>query len=272
MAEKLVSKKEDIIRIKTHIVGLDDQIQNGIPQGHITLISGASGTMKSSVSFNILYNEVLNNKRTGLYLSLEQSYSSIINHMINMDYDLTKINLIVIKDLSNINQEIEKINSSDMGSLILVDIGCIRKEIKQMDNKENRSWLNVVKNIVKRIKENSKLDLFVLDSLSALYVVSKFENPRIELFFLFEFLRDLNVTSFLISEASNSPDKKYSEYDEDFLSDGVIFISLTTYRRRQIREISVVKMRTTKCNHDIFSLEFRNGQFHAEYGGKNPLL
>lgn len=271
MGEKLVSKKEDIVRIKTHIVGLDDQIQNGVPEGHITLLAGASGTMKSSVSFNILYNEVLENKRTGLYLSLEQSYSSLINHMINMDFDLTKVNLVVIKDLGTINQEIEKMNSTDMGSLVLVDIGCIRKEIKQMDNKENRSWLNVVKNILKRIKENSKLDLFVLDSLSALYVVSKFESPRIELFFLFEFLRDLNITSYLISEAQNS-EKKYGEFDEDFLSDGVIYINLQTYRRRQIREISVVKMRTTKCNHDIFTLEYRNNQFHAEYGGKNPLL
>lgn len=272
MSEMLVSKKEDIKRIKTHIVGLDEQIQNGIPEGHISLISGASGTMKSSVSFNILYNEVLKNKKNALYISLEQSYSSIINHMINMDYDLTKINLVILKDLSTMNTEIQKMNSHDMGSLILVDIGCIRKEIKEINMNENKSWLNVVKNIVKRIKEKSKLDLFVLDSLSALYVVSKFQNPRIELFFFFEFLRDLNITSFLISESSPTENKKYGEYDEDFLSDAVIYINLATYRRRQIREINIVKMRTTKCNHDIFSLEFRGGEFHAEYGGKNPLL
>lgn len=271
MVEPLVSRKEDIMRIKTHIVGLDDQIQNGIPTGHVTLIAGASGTMKSSVGFNILYNEAILNRRNSLYLSLEQSYTSIINHMINMDYDMSKINLVVISDLSNIDKEIERINKSTMGSLIIVDVGCIRKEIREIENKENRSWLNVIKNVIKRIKLKSKLDLFVLDSMSALYVLSKFENPRIELFFLFEFLRDLNLTSYLITETPLNT-TKYGDYDEDFLSDGIIYINLNNYRRKQIREISVVKMRTTKCNHDVFSLEFREGKFYAEYGGKNPLL
>ncbi|MGE0792637.1 MAG: RAD55 family ATPase [Candidatus Woesearchaeota archaeon] len=272
MAESIITKKSDIVRIKVHINGLDEQLENGIPSGHITLISGAAGTMKSSVCFNILYHEALINKRNGLYLSLEQSHSSIINHMINMDYDLTKINLIVINNLADIGQHIKKINQTNMGSLILVDVGCIRKEIKDLSNNENKSWLNVVKNILKKIKLESKLDLFVLDSLSALYVLSKFENPRIELFFLFEFLRDLNLTSYLITEASGEGKNKYGEYDEDFLSDGIIFINLNSYRRKQIREISIVKMRTTKCNHDIFSLEYREGKFHAEYGGQNPLL
>ena len=271
MVELIVSKKEDIVRIPTHIVGLDEQMSNGVPAGHLTLICGAAGTMKSSVCFNILYNETLMNKRTGLYLSLEQSYSSIINHMISMDYDLTKVNLVIIKDLATVNEQIEKINTNANGSLIILDVACIRKEIKDLQNNENKGWLNVIKNVLKKIKAQAKLDLFVLDSLSALYVLSKFENPRIELFFLFEFLRDLNLTSYVITEAAANS-TKYGEYDEDFLSDGIIYINLSSYRRRQVREISVVKMRSTKCNHDIFSLEFRNGKFYAEYGGKNPLL
>jgi len=271
MAEPLVAHKEDIIRIKTHIKGLDAHIQDGIPQGHITLIAGAAGTMKSSVSFNVLYNEAVKNGRNGLYLSLEQSYSSILNHMTNMDFDMTKVNLVVIKDLANIGEAIEKINSSSTGSLILVDVGCIRKEIRDVKLEENRSWLNVIKNILKKIKAESKLDLFTLDSLSALYVLSKFSNPRIELFHIFEFLRDLGLTSYLISETPLDG-SRFGEFNEDFLSDGIIYIHLNSYRRRQIREISVIKMRTTKCNHDIFSLEYKNGEFVAEYGGKNPLL
>jgi KaiC/GvpD/RAD55 family RecA-like ATPase len=273
MTENMVSKKEEIIRIKTHIVGLDEQIQNGIPQGHITLISGAAGTMKSSVCFNILYNEAAINKRNSLYISLEQSYYSMINHIINMDFDLSKINLVVIKDLGNFDSYIEEINSNKnkTGTIIMVDVGCIRKEIKEILNQENRSWLNVIKNIIKKIKSSTNVDLFTLDSLNSLYVLSKFDNPRVELFFLFEFLRDNNLTSYLISESSNEK-QKYGEFDEDFLCDGIIYINLATYRRKQIREVSVVKMRTTKCNHDIFSLEFRSGKFFAEYGGQNPLL
>ena len=271
MAEAIVAKKEDIVRVKTHIEGLDEQMQGGIPQGHITLIAGAAGTMKSSVSFNIIFQEAALNKRNSLYVSLEQSYSSIINHMINMDYDFSKINLVVIKDLAQINEDIQKINGSDKGSVIIVDVGTIRKEVQDVKIDENRSWLNVIKNVIKKIKIESKVELFVLDSMSALYVLSKFTAPRIELFYIFEFLRDLGLTSYMITETPLDG-SKMGEYDEDFLSDGIIHIKLASYRRKQIREISVKKMRTTSCNHDTYSLEFRNGKFFAEYGGQNPLM
>ncbi len=267
---RIVRNKDEIKRIKTYINGFDENLQGGIPEGHIVLIAGSAGTMKSSVTFNILYNEALNGK-TGLYLTLEQSNESLINHCINMGYDLTKVNTIIIRDLANFREEIAKINNHQGGNLIIVDIGCIRKEIKDVKVSENRSWLNVIKNIVRRIKTEARLDLFVLDSLSALYVLSRFENPRIELFYIFEFLRDLDITSFLISEIPIDG-SKYAEYDEDFLSDGIIHLRLTPFRRNIVREISVVKMRTTACNNDVFSLEFKNGQFYALYGGQNPLL
>jgi KaiC/GvpD/RAD55 family RecA-like ATPase len=270
VAEPVVKNKNEILRVKTHINGLDDQMQGGVPKGHITLVAGSAGTMKSSVSFNILYNEAVKSKMTGLYVSLEQSYSSIINHIINMDFDLTKVNLIIIRDLANIEEDIGRIKPGE-GNLLIVDVGCIRKEIKDVKLEENRSWLNVIKNVVKKIKSEKPVDLFVLDSLSALYVLSKFNNPRIELFYIFEFLRDLNITSFMLTETPLDG-SKIGEYDEDFLSDGIIYIKLSSYRRKQIREINILKMRTTSCNHDTFSLEFKNGAFYAEYGGQNPLM
>ncbi|MGM5481693.1 MAG: RAD55 family ATPase [Nanobdellota archaeon] len=271
MAEPIVKNKNEITRIPTHIKGFDEALEGGIPKGHITLISGSAGTMKSSMAFNILFHETVEKNRTSLYVSLEQSYSSIINHIINMDYDLSKVNLVIIRDLADLQKDIDKINSSDKGNMIIVDVGCIRKEIGDMKVDENRSWLNVIKNIVKKIKRDAKLDLFTLDSLSALYTLSKFKNPRIEMFFVFEFLRDLGVTSYMLSETPLDG-SSLGEYNEDFLSDGIIYISLTSYRRKQIREVKIIKMRTTNCNHDTHTLTFRSGQFYAEYGGQNPLM
>jgi len=266
----IVKNRDEIKRIKTYIEGFDENIQGGIPEGHIVLVAGSAGTMKSSVTFNILYNEALAGK-TCLYVTLEQSHQSLINHCINMGYDFTKINTVIMRDLGNFRNDIAKINASPGGNLIIVDVGCIRKEIRDVKVSENRSWVNVIKNILKKIKLESKLDIFVLDSLSALYVLSRFENPRIELFYIFEFLRDLDITSFLISEIPIDG-SRYAEYDEDFLSDGIIHLRLTPFRRNIVREISVVKMRTTACNNDVFSLEFKNGKFYALYGGQNPLL
>ena len=143
------------------------------------------------------------------------------------------------------------------------------KDIKVGDNK---SWMNVIKNIVKKVKAEIECKVFVLDSMSALYVLSRFENPRIELFYIFEFLRDMGLTTYLISEMPLDG-SQYSEFGiEDFLSDGIIHLRLSPFRRKMVREISVPKMRATNCNNDVFSLEFKNGQFNALYGGQNPLL
>ena len=43
----------DLDRIPTHIEGLDEKMQGGIPQGHICIVAGASGAMKSSLTFSI---------------------------------------------------------------------------------------------------------------------------------------------------------------------------------------------------------------------------
>ncbi|USN45153.1 MAG: hypothetical protein H6502_03780 [Candidatus Woesearchaeota archaeon] len=271
MVEQIVSSPDEIRRVRTYIEGFDEHLQGGIPHGHISLIAGSAGTMKSSVCFNILYGEAVNG-RIGLYLSLEQSHQSILNHIINMGYNLNLVNIVVIKDLADFQQDVAKVkNSHDKGTIIIVDIGVIRKEVKDVKIDENRSWLNVIKNVVKTVKDTVGLDVFTLDSMSALYVLSRFKNPRIELFYIFEFLRDADVTSLLISEAP-SDGSRYGEFDEDFLSDGIIHLRLAAFRRRIVREISVVKMRTTKTNNDLFSLEFEGGRFKAMYGGQNPLL
>lgn len=271
MAEEKVVVDDKIERVKTYIQGFDDAMQGGIPKGHVTLVSGTAGSMKSSVAFNILYNEALQGK-IGLYVSLEQSYDSLYKHFVNMGLKLDAINIQPITDLTKINEVVSTTKSAGKGSLIVADIGCIRKEIKDARVADNKSWLNVIKNIAKKVKADTPCSLFVLDSLSALYTLSRFENPRVELFYMFEFFKDMGFTTFLISEMPLDG-SKYSEYQiEDFLSDGLIHLRLTPFRRNIVREISIVKMRATDCSNDIFTLEFKNGKFSALYGGQNPLL
>jgi len=272
--DRIITKQGDIKRIPLYVQGLDEVMEGGIPEGHITLICGSSGTMKSSVCFNSVYNECVAKGKTSLYFTLEQSYSSLLNHIINMGYDLSKVNVLLINDLSNIAANLSQLKNSKKGNIIFADLGCIRKEIKdaKVATSQNAGWLNVIKNVIKKVKTDLGLEMVVIDSLSALYVLSKFENPRIELFYVFEFLREMNITSFLISEMPLDG-SKYSEYGvEDFLCDGIIFIRLSQFRRNVVREISIVKMRSTLVKTDIFSLEFKNGKFYALYGGQNPLL
>ena len=273
MEESAIKSKKDIKRVRTYIEGLDETMQGGVPENHIVLVSGTSGTMKSSVAFYIMYNEALNGK-IGLYLTLEQSAKSLLAHMANMDFDLSKINIVELSEISNDVSKVDDVvkKQGKKGSIIIADLGAIRKKVKDTKFSSGSDWLNAIKNLTKKIKEHVDCRLFVMDSLSALYVLSQFEEPRSKLFFIFEFLRDLNLTSFLISEIPHAK-SMYSEYGvEEYLADGIVHLMLTERYRKVTREISVVKMRASECNNDIFTLEYKNRKFHALYGGKTPVI
>ena len=131
---------------------------------------------------------------------------------------------------------------------------------------------NAIENIVKKVKQSANCDLFCLDSLSALYVLSHFEHPRTRLFYIFEFFRDMGITSFLLSERPEGGGA-YSEYGvEEYLGDGIILLEMNKRQRKVMREISIVKMRESKCNSDVFTLEWTGKAFQAIHGGKLPLV
>ncbi len=271
-ALKASSGSKDMKRVKTHIEGYDQHLAGGIPAGHVVLVCGTAGTMKSSVIFNIFYNEVLASKSTAVYLTLEQSSASLLSHMGTMGYDLGKIEVEVLDDISKLGKSLVKAKAAKDGILVLIDVGAVRKQLKAVTESPSGDWINVIKNILKKFKTEAQIDLFCLDSLSALYVLSDMKNPRAELFHIFEFLRDSEVTSYLISEMPLDR-KKYSEYEiEDYLADGVIVLELKARQRRVMREISTVKMRSTNANTDIFTLEFEKGKFKALQGGQTPLV
>lgn len=267
----VITNKNEIERIPTYIEGLDPKLQGGVPEGHIVLLCGTSGTLKSSIAFNIMYNEVLNGK-TGVYVSLEQSYSSLLNQMVNMDFNINAINIIILSDISKLNESIAEVKNTKGGTLVICDLSSIRKQVKSMTITPGSDWLNIIKNVLKKMHDQGSCDMFILDSISALYVLSQFDNPRARLFHIFEFLRDLNITSYLVSEMPLSK-TKYSEYEvEDYLADGIILLELVERQRKVTRELSVVKMRATAANTDVHTLEFKAGKFKVMYGGQPPLV
>ncbi|MBS3112519.1 hypothetical protein J4418_00335 [Candidatus Woesearchaeota archaeon] len=257
---KIIEKKSDIRRIPLHIEGFDEQLGGGVPEGHVCLMAGKSGTMKSSVSFNCLYHEVAGGKNA-LYLSLEQSSASLLNHMIGMDFDLSEINVVILSDIGKLEKCIEAVNSTK-GSLILTDVAAIRKQMGDIKSiGPQADWLNAIKNIVTKLSNGNACNLFVLDSLSAMYALSSIKNPRAELFYVFEFLRDLGLTSFLITEMFG---EQFGEFGvEDYLSDGIIKFAMVRDGRKVRREVNVVKMRASDTNNDVFILDYKNKTFRA---------
>lgn len=262
-------KEVGIRRVPTYIEGLDERMQGGVPAGSVILVSGISGTMKSSLSFNILYNEALKGNN-GLYLTLEQSNESLILHLKSLGFDFSKVNLVVVSSTTELDSRISELMGK-RSTIVLADMSVLRKGVSRRIDIGASSLVSMVRNFVTRLKD-AGCGLFVLDSMSAFYIISKFENPRQDLFNFFNFLRDSGITSFLISEMPFKRDR-FGDYEiEEFLADGVIKLDLVERQRKVTREISVVKMRATRCSNDVFSLEFDKGRFYALYGGQPPLI
>ena len=98
-------------RIPTYVEGLDEKMQGGIPGGHIVLVAGSSGSMKSSLTFSMLYNSVLNGDTSGIYVTLEQGKDSLRSHMagMGMNVDDPRVrNRIAIIDLADLRVQLDE--------------------------------------------------------------------------------------------------------------------------------------------------------------------
>ena len=222
-------------RIRTYVKGLDENMSGGIPRRHVVLIVGQPGTMKSTLGYYILYQNAKHQKRKGVHISLEQSRSSLAMAMKSMGMEATP----------------------DIGDKIsILDLAFIRKKMTQLGS---QTWMEVFKMYSQNLKDNMDFDLMVLDSLPVLETLARFSNPREELFHFFEWLKDLDVTTFVIHEMPQDT-TRFAENGEDFLSDGIIHLDLQRDRENVNLFLSVTKMRATAHKRGYFPLIYdKNG-------------
>ncbi len=227
-------------RVKTYIHNFDDYIQGGVPKGHVILITGTPGTMKSSVCYSILYNNAKYHDIRSVYMTLEQSKENLLQQM-----------------------NIMGMNDPEVQSKVYVlDLATIRKNVTEMMAKG--SWLQVFKMYAETVKKDQGFDILVLDSLDVLEMAAQMNSDRRnDLFYLFMWLRSMDVTSFLISETS--PDHMFdSRFEEGYLADGVISLKLQNIGESDVqRRIRAVKLRSTNHKTGYFSLMFNDGMFRA---------
>lgn len=227
-------------RLATHVAGLDERIGGGIPRGHVVLVAGPPGSLKSTFAFRILFQEAREGGATGLYLSIEQSQASLTAQMRSMGMD-----------------------PAEAKSLHIIDVRALRREIEEL--REQPRWLLGLRRQLARYRAEIGCDLLVLDSLDALYALTPFENPRNEIFQFFEELRDLDATTFLVSEMPRDSER-FAHYGvEEFLADTIVHL-----RMREVdvgvstsvrRYIGVVKMRGVSHDLDYFPLLVEDGAF-----------
>lgn len=264
----MTNMPQKIERLPTYIKGIDKEIEGGIPKGFVTLIRGVAGTMKSSVAFNILYNEARLKGKSSFYISLEQTFENFSMHLSNLGMDLSKINVA----LANIDtSKLDYINKvgKDAGTIIFLDVPYIRENLIKTRKMGEVITVMFLSKLIDKLQKSLRYDYLVLDSLNALYALSEIKKPREMLYNLIESLRSKGLTSYIIQEVTSGKD---SEGVEDYLVDSVIFLDTARYDRVVQREILIKKMRATKSNINVFTLTFDKGQFTATEGGKAPVI
>jgi len=237
--------------VKTHIRGFDDDVlRGGIPQGHVILIRGASGTMKSSLAYYVLYHNALAGV-PGLYVTLEQSAGSLLEHVASLGLKATSVSeALPILDLSRGREHLEE---------MVAKVGAMTEATAGRD----QALLAVLKGKILELRKKRNFELLALDSWDALELVLEFRDRRVETFGFFEWLRDLGVTSLLISEEPPL-EGRTTALEEEFLADGILHLRLepvtdVAYQRR----VQCVKMRSVNQDSDDRTLLFENGRFEV---------
>ena len=227
-------------RIKTHIPGLDEALQGGVPEGFVVLLSGAPGTMKSSLAFSILYQNALKEGRKGAYFTLEQGKDLLLEHMAALGMADEKA----------------------LAGLTLLDMGNIRKNLTFLQGRG--TWLELFKMYCNNVMKADPISVLVVDSLDVLETMAKMQDRRSDLYFLFEWLRDLGPLTILISERPLDLGPSAHPPDEAYLADGIVHVGMhptaDLYIQRRLR---IVKMRSTRHETGYYVLSWEDGGFEV---------
>ena len=208
-------------KIQTYIEGFDEVLDGGIPQGHVVLVCGTPGTMKTSLTYSIMYENAKQAGKKGLYISLEETYEGLKGAMLDLGMD-----------------------GIDELPVFMIDVGKIRHA--HVGQEMNKNWIDILQKYIKKRVDEDDFDIIVIDSLAALYSLAPLNNPRAELFQFVRFLKEIRASVFLISEISYGSTALVS-HDEDFLVDGIIHLKMHEGGESDFQlRINCIKMRRTQ--------------------------
>lgn len=131
--------------------------------------------------------------------------------------------------------------------IAIIDLADLRVKLDEQGMNNRVDWMGQLIKQLTSYRESIGFELLVFDSLGAFFTLTKMENPRDEIFRLFEAVRRLNLTSFFICEMTGDDHKQFGEYGvEDYLSDGVLHLVMERHGDDVSRKIGIVKMRHTR--------------------------
>ncbi|MFH1105765.1 MAG: ATPase domain-containing protein [Candidatus Aenigmatarchaeota archaeon] len=209
------------MRVKTGIPGLDELVEGGFVESSAILVTGKTGTGKTTFITQFLYNGAKNFNEPGILITTEETAHGIRNHGTRFGWNI---------------EDLEK-----QGKLKIIELEPFEIE-------------TLVPNLEEQIKKMGAKRI-VIDSVSMfeMYILKQLETRKI-LFKTLKRLKDMGTTVLVTSEIPEDS-QSLSRYGVvEFLADAVIvlqYMSLTKYKR----SLLIRKMRDTNHSTDIHPLE-----------------
>ena len=228
-------------RCKTGIDVLDSELNDGIPLGSTVLISGSSGVGKTTLCMQFLTNGVkLGDK--GVFFTASETVPKLKKHQ--GTYDFFDENLI------------------KSGELSIIDLWSISDRLGLSPERYSLEEANILFEVIRDITKELDAKRLVIDSITSLcYRLQEKEAIRDFIFKLGSSLTVLNCTTLLTSEVPPR-EFQYSQYEiEEFIADGIIFLSDVERKGDLVRTLQIVKMRGTTHGRSKFVLNMssKNG-------------
>jgi len=222
--EKIFEKPKQVEIMPTRVDRFDELIKDGgLERGSTTLISGGTGTGKTTFSLQSMYHGALRGEK-GIFISFEEEPAKIKQHM-----------------LKNFGWDFYKLEKQGVFGFLKLDPAKIARTVEGKIAEKS----GTLKIKVQDIELPFKPDRLCLDSLSALSIAFEDEdNYRKYIRELFEFLESYNSVNLVIAETQQNP-KIYSKTGvEEFLADAVIVFYNVKREGFRKNALEILKLRS----------------------------
>jgi KaiC/GvpD/RAD55 family RecA-like ATPase len=130
--------------------------------------------------------------------------------------------------------------------IAIIDLADLRVQLDEQGMSGKVDWMGQLIKQLTNYRDSIGFEILIFDSLGAFFTLTKMENPRDEIFRLYEAVRRLGLTAFFICEMMGEDHKQFGDYGvEDYLSDGVMHIVMDRDGDDVKRKMAIVKMRHT---------------------------
>lgn len=191
-------------RVKTGIEGLDEMLDGGLLTARPYVVSGPSGTGKTTVCMHFLMEGARKGERV-LYVAIDEPPNELKSNFVKLGWDLSGISVLDgTPDILSYDKTPVRDVSSERKVMALASVGdAIRRT---SDKGPTDVTINTIQELIKQEFKERKYSRMVVDSLTSLkyfYVRTSEEYATLQSFF--RTLSDLGVTSMLTVHTPEVP-------------------------------------------------------------------